>query len=91
MSEPHKDGGRAFPCDQIIERDANGHLHGKEVASGGMTLRDYFMATAPFSLADAIDALRAVGTSAPMGAEILTMLVGMRRAYADEMLKARQA
>lgn len=47
MSEPVKDGGRAFPCDQIVERDAKGHLHGLEVSSGGMTLRGYFIAHAP--------------------------------------------
>lgn len=39
-------GGRAFPCDSIVERDDNGHMHGKEVSSAGMTLRDYFAAKA---------------------------------------------
>lgn len=41
-----KNGGRAFPCDSIVERDDNGHMHGKEISSGGMTLRDYFAAKA---------------------------------------------
>ncbi|WP_320744137.1 hypothetical protein [Enterobacter mori] len=39
-------GGPAFPCDSIVERDEVGHLHGFEVSSGGMTLRDYFAAKA---------------------------------------------
>ncbi|HDC4459168.1 hypothetical protein L8T13_13920 [Enterobacter roggenkampii] len=42
----NKTGGRAFPCDSIVERDEVGHLHGFEVSSGGMTLRDYFAAKA---------------------------------------------
>ena len=42
----NKSGGRAFPCDSIVERDEVGHLHGFEVSSGGMTLRDYFAAKA---------------------------------------------
>lgn len=42
----NKTGGRAFPCDSIVERDEVGHLHGFRVSSGGMTLRDYFAAKA---------------------------------------------
>jgi len=42
----NKTGGRAFPCDSIVERDEVGQLHGFEVSSGGMTLRDYFAAKA---------------------------------------------
>ncbi|HCK6318367.1 TPA: hypothetical protein N0T55_001167 [Salmonella enterica] len=42
----NKTGGRAFPCDSIVERNEVGHLHGFEVSSGGMTLRDYFAAKA---------------------------------------------
>lgn len=42
----NKTGGRAFPCDSIVERDEVGHLHGFEVSSGSMTLRDYFAAKA---------------------------------------------
>lgn len=41
-----QNGGRAFPCDSIVERDENGCMHGKEISSGGMTLRDYFAAKA---------------------------------------------
>lgn len=39
-------GGRAFPVDSVVERDEKGHLHGTEISSGGMTLRDYFAAKA---------------------------------------------
>lgn len=46
MSATVNQGGRAFPCDGVIERDANGCMYGKEVSSGGMTLRDYFAAKA---------------------------------------------
>ncbi|MED5700535.1 hypothetical protein [Enterobacter ludwigii] len=48
----NKTGGRAFPCDSIVERDEVGHLHGFEVSSGGMTLRDYFAAKALQAIAD---------------------------------------
>jgi len=40
-------GGPAFPVDNVIARDDIGHLVGTEISSGGMTLRDYFMAHAP--------------------------------------------
>ncbi|EHM0713737.1 hypothetical protein JDT53_12485 [Escherichia coli] len=39
-------GGRAFPVDSVVERDEKGHLHGFEISSAGMTLRDYFAAKA---------------------------------------------
>jgi len=39
-------GARAFPVDSVVERDEKGHLHGFEISSGGMTLRDYFAAKA---------------------------------------------
>lgn len=39
-------GGRDFPVDSVVERDEKGHLHGFEISSGGMTLRDYFAAKA---------------------------------------------
>lgn len=39
-------GGRAFPVDNVVERDEKGHLHGFQISSGGMTLRDYFAAKA---------------------------------------------
>lgn len=39
-------GGPAFPVDCIVERDEKGHLHGFEISSAGMTLRDYLSAKA---------------------------------------------
>ena len=42
MSNTNINGGPAFPCDQIIARDANGHMQGVEVSGPGMTMRDYF-------------------------------------------------
>lgn len=45
-------GGRAFPVDSVVERDEKGHLHGFEISSGGMTLRDYFAAKAMQAIVD---------------------------------------
>ena len=47
MSNTNINGGPAFPCDQIIARDANGHMQGVEVSGPGMTLRDYFATHEP--------------------------------------------
>ncbi|EME5914959.1 hypothetical protein ACJ5XR_000941 [Enterobacter hormaechei] len=86
----NKTGGRAFPCDSIVERDEVGHLHGFEVSSGGMTLRDYFAAKAMQSI-----------VSSPKEMESLIDTLGAKTAYAkvsetayviaDEMLRAREA
>lgn len=35
-------GGPAFPVDCIVERDGKGRLHGFEISSAGMTIRDHF-------------------------------------------------
>lgn len=85
----NKTGGRAFPCDSIVERDEVGHLHGFEVSSGGMTLRDYFAAKAMQSI-----------VSSPKEMESLIDTLGAKTAYAkvsetayviaDEMLRARE-
>ena len=76
----NKTGGRAFPCDSIVERDEVGHLHGFEVSSGGMTLRDYFAAACIAQLVTS--PLRQEGT----------MEGDVRYAYkiADAMLEARK-
>ncbi|EOG5484680.1 hypothetical protein ACLE1M_000533 [Enterobacter hormaechei] len=86
----NKTGGRAFPCDSIVERDEVGHLHGFEISSGGMTLRDYFAAKAMQSI-----------VSSPKEMESLIDTLGAKTAYAkvsetayviaDEMLRAREA
>ena len=38
---PIDTGGPAFPCDTIVMRDEKGRLHGHEISSAGMTLRQY--------------------------------------------------
>lgn len=74
-----KNGGRAFPCDSIVERDDNGHMHGKEVSSGGMTLRDYFAAKAMQGELASGDASNHVEN-----------IASRSYAIADAMLKARE-
>lgn len=73
----NKTGGRAFPCDSIVERDEAGHLHGFEISSGGMTLRDYFAAKAMQAM---------IAAHEPQGA-----IPGWAYEMADEMLRAREA
>ncbi|VAM30261.1 gp38 [Enterobacter hormaechei] len=73
----NKTGGRAFPCDSIVERDEVGHLHGFEVSSGGMTLRDYFAAKAMQAM---------IAAHEPQGA-----IPGWAYEMADQMLRAREA
>jgi hypothetical protein len=41
-----KTGGPAFPCENIVERNEKGHLHGEMISSAGLTVRDYFAAAA---------------------------------------------
>ena len=41
-----KDGGPAFPCDNIVQRDDQGYLFGVEVSASGISIRDYFAAKA---------------------------------------------
>lgn len=74
-----KNGGRAFPCDSIVERDDNGHMHGKEVSSGGMTLRDYFAAKAMQGI---------ISSDCNFGA--LSDLASDAYSISDAMLKARE-
>lgn len=82
----NKTGGRAFTCDSIVERYEVGHLHGFEVSSGGMTLRDYFAAKALIVAARGAD-------GEPEGAYFETVDGIASRAYllADAMLRAREA
>ncbi|MCE1523656.1 hypothetical protein MOQ06_06140 [Enterobacter sp. I4] len=72
-------GGQAFPCDSIVERDDNGHMHGKEVSSAGMTLRDYFAAKAMQGELASGDASRYAEN-----------IASRSYAIADAMLKARE-
>ena len=73
-------GGRAFPCDSIVERDDNGHMHGKEISSGGMTLRDYFAAKAMQGI---------ISSECNYGA--FSDLASDAYSIADAMLRAREA
>ncbi|MGM7748663.1 DUF7666 domain-containing protein [Yersinia enterocolitica] len=41
-SDEIKTGGPAFPVNDIVLRDENGHMHGNIIASTGLTIRDYF-------------------------------------------------
>lgn len=76
----NKTGGRAFPCDSIVERDEVGHLHGFEVSSGGMTLRDYFAAKAMQGI---------ISSECNYGA--FSDLASDAYSIADAMLRAREA
>lgn len=76
----NKTGGRAFPCDSIVERDEVGHLHGFEVSSGGMTLRDYFAAKAMHGI---------ISSECNYGA--FSDLASDAYSIADAMLRAREA
>lgn len=71
----HKDGGPAFPVDNIVERDAEGRLHGKDISSAGMSLRDYFAAHAPL----------------PPETMTLQEHCAYRYRYADAMIATRKA
>ena len=42
MVDPVNTGGPAFPCADMVQRDANGQYYGAPIASAGMTLRDWF-------------------------------------------------
>lgn len=42
MTDEIKTGGPAFPVNDIVLRDENGHMHGNIIASTGLTIRDYF-------------------------------------------------
>ncbi|ENU3987686.1 hypothetical protein ACFH0L_001851 [Enterobacter kobei] len=76
----NKTGGRAFTCDSIVERDEVGHLHGFEVSSGGMTLRDYFAAKAMQGI---------ISSECNYGA--FSDLASDAYSIADAMLRAREA
>ncbi|HAT3917709.1 TPA: hypothetical protein I9Y23_001323 [Kluyvera ascorbata] len=75
----NKTGGRAFPCDSIVERDEVGHLHGFEVSSGGMTLRDYF----------AVKAMQGI-ISSECNYGAFSDLASDAYSIADAMLRARE-
>ena len=82
-----KTGGQAFPGTEIVEYGsgprAEHHI--------GMTLRDYFAATAPIGVADAYDAFyREHGRNARQS-EMFETLATLRGRYADAMIAERAA
>ena len=68
---------KAFPVNDIIERDDKGHYIGKEVSQAGMNLRDYFAAKAMQSMV--------------VSTQVKDFDWAARMSYkmADEMMKAR--
>lgn len=99
MSAPN-DGGPAFPGG-VNEIYTN--LDPGEPTNPGMTLRDYLVAHAPVTIADAISAcgLEASAPSVDVAvcrvmaypskrAAAFAMLAQLRHEYADAMLKARE-
>lgn len=41
MTDEIKTGGPAFPVNDIVLRDENGHMQGNIIATTGLTIRDY--------------------------------------------------
>lgn len=82
-----KDGGPAFPYDN----KSDGGEHGFKLtpSSSGMSLRDYFAAHAPFTLADAMEATKRICTEATYEVAF-RWLAQMRFHYADFMIKQRE-
>ena len=80
------DGGAAFPHHVTHPQGwAETQTH------GGMTLRQYYAAHAPITMADAQRTLLDWGRKVSTVADILDMLAQLRFLYADEMIKAREA
>lgn len=83
------DGGPAFPCEDLIRRDDQGKLHGYEISSPGMTLRDYFAGKVLAGELAAED----MGEGALMKRSKENAKLMAERAYqmADAMIAARDA
>lgn len=79
-------GGRAFPVDSVVERDEKGYLHGVEISSGGMTLRDFFAAKALPLAATGAD-----GKQEGLWIETVDGIAVRAYKMADAMLRAREA
>ena len=80
-------GGRAFPVDSVVERDEKGHLHGFEISSGGMTLRDYLAAKAMQGWLASFPE----SDSHPVSSGKADLVAEVSYLMADAMLRAREA
>ena len=90
MSDAINNGEPAFPCDSIVERNQKGGFVGVEVSSSGMTVREYFAAHAPITLAEAGEKYRLNNGNGTIG-DVMDYLAKLRWAYADSMLKAGES
>lgn len=86
MSDAIRNDRPAFPCDSIVERNQKGELVGVAVSSYGMTVREYFAAHAPITLAEAGEKYRLNNGNGTIG-DVMDYLAKLRWAYADAMLK----
>lgn len=88
-----KDGGPAFPCTYtILEQSPYGAGQiPRDIQSPGMTLRDYFAATADIPWNACIETLMLKGVKSPTIFEVISLRVELKFQEADAMLKAREA
>jgi len=78
MTKKFDNGSYAFPCPED-ERNYR---------ADGMTLRAYFAAHAPYTLADVENIWSGTqGDEKPSGRDLLEMMVALRFAYADNMIR----
>jgi hypothetical protein len=83
-------GGPAFPSKASGPGVAQALGMGVPVSDcHGMTLRQYYMAHAPFTLDDARYVAEAVGGKNVTGEGLIKIIVNMRADYADAMLAER--
>jgi hypothetical protein len=80
-------GGPAFPCQDIIRRNDRGGLHGPEISSDGISVRDYF--AAKVASGDAAQGDDGWGNS--VSDESIMTRACLYYRIADAMLKARQS
>ncbi|WP_417585391.1 hypothetical protein [Pelagibacterium sp.] len=83
-----KTGGPAFPSEGG-HKFVSGNEIRKTLPSPGISVRDYFAAHAPITMADAKLALEDIGEKVFSGDQLMEMLAQMRGLYADAMLADR--
>ena len=86
-----KTGGPAFPCDDIVERDRHGSLHGPDISSSGLSVRDYMAAKALQGLLARGIHYQTEGVRMPAKGLEEADIAGHAYAMADAMLAAREA